>query len=206
MNFLAHIALSGNNEDIVVGNFTGDYVKGVLNAEKEAIYGHEYILGVKLHRFIDDYTDTDSSLKELAKILANKYGRSSAIGIDLLFDFFLASEFEIWHHETLMNKVETFHNILHKKEYLIPDRMQSLVRALIKNNWIGKYNELNSFKVTVVNMSKYHPFLLPLEELFSGGDQSLDLYKEYFLEFYPRLQQSSSDFLFEQSEKLRIKL
>lgn len=53
MNFLAHAHLSGENEDILFGNFVADAVKGneVMNFEGDIRQG------IRLHRKIDVFTD-----------------------------------------------------------------------------------------------------------------------------------------------------
>ncbi len=53
MNYLAHIFLSGNDDDVLIGNFIGDYVKGKdFNNYPAGIQK-----GILLHRRIDTYTD-----------------------------------------------------------------------------------------------------------------------------------------------------
>ena len=60
MNFLAHTYLSGANDEIIVGNFMGDYVKG-----KNYLHLPELIKkGILIHRDIDYYTDTHPITRE----------------------------------------------------------------------------------------------------------------------------------------------
>ena len=53
MNFLFHMLLSGNDEQLLVGNFMGDFVKGPLQERFEPRIRQ----GVMLHRKIDSYDD-----------------------------------------------------------------------------------------------------------------------------------------------------
>lgn len=53
MNYLAHFALSGTEEEIIVGNYIGDSLRGVNTKN----FSERVQMGIKLHRFIDDYTD-----------------------------------------------------------------------------------------------------------------------------------------------------
>ena len=55
LNYLAHIYLSGANEEILVGNFIGDYVKGFELGR----YSDLVRKGIILHRHIDSFTDTN---------------------------------------------------------------------------------------------------------------------------------------------------
>ena len=64
MNFLAHIYLSDNSNEIILGNFMADFIKG--NNFQHLPEG--VIKGIKLHRAIDDFTDTHEIVKKDIKI------------------------------------------------------------------------------------------------------------------------------------------
>ncbi len=86
MNFLAHIYLSGNSDDIKIGNFLGDFVKGRLNKLSEKIYSEDVIKGMALHREIDHFTDTHPIVKQSIDRLQPKYHKFS--GIVLVFFYY----------------------------------------------------------------------------------------------------------------------
>ena len=52
MNYLANLYLSGNNEDVLIGNFIADSVKG----SKYKDYTSKIQQGILLHRQIDTHT------------------------------------------------------------------------------------------------------------------------------------------------------
>lgn len=53
MNFLAHAFLSGDDPDVLFGNFVADSIKGNMLTN----YSPEIQKGVVLHRAIDEFTD-----------------------------------------------------------------------------------------------------------------------------------------------------
>ena len=53
MNYLAHFYLSHHDENLIVGNYIADDIKG----NKYLDYPQEIQKGILLHRLIDDYTD-----------------------------------------------------------------------------------------------------------------------------------------------------
>ena len=53
MNYLAHIYLSGEDEDLMIGNFIADSVRGNQLAD----FPEGVRKGIVLHRKIDSYTD-----------------------------------------------------------------------------------------------------------------------------------------------------
>ena len=58
MNYLAHLHLSGPDPDCRTGNLMGDFVRGRLYASRLEALPPGYGQGLRLHRFIDHFTDT----------------------------------------------------------------------------------------------------------------------------------------------------
>lgn len=80
MNFLAHTYLSGENDDLKIGNFLGDFVKGRLNKLSQNQYTEGIIKGIALHREIDYFTDNHPIVKQSIDRLQPKYHKFSEIG------------------------------------------------------------------------------------------------------------------------------
>lgn len=53
MNFLAHLFLGRDTDDLLVGSYLGDFVKGEINGELPT----DITRGILLHRHIDSFTD-----------------------------------------------------------------------------------------------------------------------------------------------------
>ena len=87
MNYLAHIYLSGESDDIILGNFIGDYVKG----NKHQNFPEQVAYGILLHRAIDSSTDRHPLVRECIELIRPGYGRYSGIVADVFFDHFLAA-------------------------------------------------------------------------------------------------------------------
>ena len=85
MNYLAHIYLSGDDEEIIIGNFIGDFVKGHHFNE----YTQMMRKGIILHRYIDSFTDTHAIVRRSKARLSEQYHKYSGIIIDILYDHFL---------------------------------------------------------------------------------------------------------------------
>ena len=69
MNFLAHLYLSKNNKNILIGNFIADAVKG----KKYKDYSKEIQTGILLHREIDNFTDNHTVVKQSKRRLNERY-------------------------------------------------------------------------------------------------------------------------------------
>jgi len=87
MNFLAHAVLAGNAPDRIAGSMAGDFVKGVLY---DADYPAEFLLGLRLHRRIDAFSNRQVHLRQSAGRLPEQLRRMAPPCIDMLADHFLA--------------------------------------------------------------------------------------------------------------------
>ena len=87
MNFLAHLYLAQGDEDLMLGAFLGDFVRG-----QRALWSYRPGIrdGIRLHRRIDKLTDHSEQVKTLRRKLPSEFRRYSGIVIDLAFDYELA--------------------------------------------------------------------------------------------------------------------
>jgi acyl carrier protein phosphodiesterase len=91
MNFLAHIYLSGDNDLLKIGNFMADSIRGNQYLQ----YPDEIKKGILLHRFIDTFTDAHLIYRKSKHRLHEKYGHYSGVIMDIVYDHFLAKN---WNH------------------------------------------------------------------------------------------------------------
>ena len=87
MNFLAHLYLSGDNEDLIIGNFIADMVKG----RQIENFQEEVVKGIELHRKIDYFTDNHAIVDQSKRRLRNKYRLYSGVIVDMFYDHYLAA-------------------------------------------------------------------------------------------------------------------
>ena len=79
MNFLAHIYLSFNDDEIAIGNFIADSIPGnKIDHLPERIQK-----GVLLHRDIDTYTDSHHIPKLSSRRLHKNYRHYSRVIVDI---------------------------------------------------------------------------------------------------------------------------
>ena len=87
MNFLAHAVLAGSSAERIAGSMAGDFVKGVLY---EANFQPEFLVGLRLHRRIDAFSNQEPILRRSAKRLPADLQRLAPPCIDMMADHFLA--------------------------------------------------------------------------------------------------------------------
>jgi acyl carrier protein phosphodiesterase len=151
MNFLAHLYLSGDNEELLVGNFIGDYVKG----NKYNNYPPEIKSGILLHRQIDFYTDTHPIFRESKRLLVPEYGLYAGIVMDLFCDHFLAINWQNYSDLTLREFAKRAHAILLSNYFQLPSRVQGFLPFLIQHKRLESYARKEGIQKSLEIMSRY---------------------------------------------------
>jgi acyl carrier protein phosphodiesterase len=195
MNFLAHLLLSGNNEGILMGNYGGDFVKGLLTEEKTRSWNPEYVVGLKLHRYIDSFTDTHPVVRQAKAKVAENHGRLSGIIIDIYFDYFLAKFFADFCNETLWKYAHRMYSVIEKNGHLIPEQMIPMSNAMIRQDWLNSYASLDGIDLTFGRMSRRADFMLPIRNAVEDLRNNEAFYQDKFLLFFPAVQDATEHFL-----------
>ena len=135
MNFLAHIFLSGNNDLIKIGNFMADGIRGNDYLE----YPEEIQKGIILHRAIDTFTDAHPIWRKSKHRLHERYGHYSGVIIDILYDHFLAKNWNQYTDEKLEDYVERFYQSLKDNYEILSPKTKKLMPYMIESNWLVSY-------------------------------------------------------------------
>ncbi|RZS90523.1 ACP phosphodiesterase [Aquimarina brevivitae] len=135
MNFLAHIYLSGDDDHLKIGNFIADSVKG----KKYETYPKNIQKGILLHRKIDRFTDTHFIVRESVARLFPKYGHYSRVIIDIIYDHFLAADWNNYSSVPLEQYVAEFYTLLQDNYSVLPKRIQNFLPYMIADNWLLSY-------------------------------------------------------------------
>ncbi|MFZ9848053.1 MAG: ACP phosphodiesterase [Flavobacteriales bacterium] len=194
MNFLAHIALSGNDEEIAIGNFIADTI---LPKERNLL-SDKMMRGVKLHHAIDTFTDSHSSFirtTQLSRSLLKKY---APVATDVFFDHFLALHFEKYFPGTTLDIFSTdFYASLQKHNDALPERAQILIHHLIKNDWLKMYRTVDGLNIILTQMSKRTRFESNLDKATEVLREHYTTIEEDFSLLFPELIQLSRNFNFD---------
>ncbi len=151
MNYLAHLYLSGSSEDIILGNFIGDYVKG----KKYFDYPDDVAKGILLHRRIDSFTDSHPQTREAKELFRAEFGLYSGIVVDFFYDHFLAKNWEHYSEETLRSFAKRVHAILLSNFRLLPRRVQGFLPFLIQNKRLESYATVEGIVNSLKIMGNY---------------------------------------------------
>ncbi|MBW7469216.1 acyl carrier protein phosphodiesterase [Pontibacter aydingkolensis] len=183
MNFLAHAFLSGDNPELLLGNFIADTVKG----KQAALYTSEVAKGIKLHRLIDTYTDTHEIVAETKARLRPQYRKFAPVIADMYYDHFLASRFEQYADEPLILYTEKVYNIVGASMHLLPERMKYIFEHMRQHNWLLGYAQLEGVGRALTGMSRRASFESGMETAVYELEQNYTLYADEFETFFPEL-------------------
>ncbi len=150
MNFLAHLYLSKNNKNILIGNFIADAVKG----KKYKNYSKEIQIGILLHREIDTYTDTHPIVKKSKRRLNERYGHYDGVIIDILFDHFLAKNWNNYSEIPLDIYAESIYDFLNDHFDTYPEKIQYMLPYMIDYNWLVSYASIDGIGLVLNGMNR----------------------------------------------------
>ena len=149
MNFLAHIYLSGDSDDIMIGNFIGDFVKG----KKYLGYPEHIGKGIILHRKIDSFTDRHPITKKCKSYINPMYNKYSGIVVDIFYDHFLATNWKYYSSVPLKDFVVQKYTILSAYEYFFPEEVKTFFPYFLETNWLYAYSTFDGLGTVLQNMS-----------------------------------------------------
>jgi acyl carrier protein phosphodiesterase len=172
MNFLAHIFLSNNDNQITIGNFIADGIRG--KHYKKYPIGIQK--GILLHRQIDTFTDAHPTVRKSTKRLHENYSHYSGVIVDILYDHFLAKNWIQYSNIPLPDYVESFYDLLEDNFETLPVRIQKMMPYMIADNWLLSYAKIEGIQKVLDGMNRR-------TKNISGMHTATVELKEFYIEF-----------------------
>ena len=185
MNFLAHIELSGEDKDLLTGNFLGDFVS---KKEMEALPANIQ-KGVLLHRVIDQFTDQHPVTKACNRLLHEKHGKYAAVLTDIFYDHFLAKHWQEFHHSNLNDFAAGIYEQLGHYLPFFPDRAKAFYQYMCHYNILYRYKDLEGIHMVLQGMARRSSYGKHMAQGISTLEEHYESFEKNFLNFYPELQQ-----------------
>ncbi len=186
MNFLAHIYLSFGDDDITLGNFMADSIRG----NKFKHLPERVQKGIVLHREIDTFTDTHPIPKKSSKRLHKNYSHYSRVIVDIFYDHFLAKNWKSYSDEPLAIFVDGFYDILEDNYAILTDGVKRMMPHMIADNWLLNYAEMEGIAKVLKGMnrrtenrSKMNFAIIDLEEHYNAFEVEFTAFFEELILF-----------------------
>jgi len=185
MNFLAHAFLSGDDEQITIGNFIADHVKG----KSIQLFTEPVIRGILIHRKIDYFTDHHPVVEQTKLRLRPQFRKYAPVIADVYYDHFLARNWNDFSPTPLAEFADSFYHLVLKSAELLPQRTLQMLPFMISNNWLVSYASLNGIDKVLTGMSKRTKFPSGMEHAAEELEKNYELYREEFNVFFPDLRE-----------------
>ncbi|MEZ5084457.1 MAG: ACP phosphodiesterase [Bacteroidales bacterium] len=183
MNFLAHLYLSGEDEEMIIGNFIADHVKGKV-IEK---YSGGIVAGIRLHREIDNFTDTHPVFIQSKNRLAVNYKKYAGVVTDMFYDHFLSSTWPEYSHESIDSFTKRMYRIIMRKYFILPPKTKRILPFMAQDNWLKGYGTFEGLGRALSGMARRTPFKSGMENAIIDLKKDYALYHAEFSEFFPQI-------------------
>ncbi len=151
MNYLAHLYLSGPSDGVRLGNFIGDYVKG----NRFSLYPPEIRKGILLHRQIDSFMDEHPLSHASAELFRARYTRFSRVIIDVVYDHYLAKNWDKYSDQSLHDFVNEVHKLFITNYFILPPPVRQFLPFLIRSRRMENYQHLSGIEKTLKIMANH---------------------------------------------------
>lgn len=190
MNILFHMYLSGDDHEVLVGNFMGDFVKGPLGDAYPPRIRH----GLMLHRKIDSFAQRDTNFQTSRLRLSPYYGLYRGVLVDLFYDHFLAKGWDSWSDVPFPDYIAWARGIIERHLAIMPRQLQEFV-PVIFNELLPSYKCITGTESALIRMSGRVRRANPLAE---GGAELTRHYEDLkadFERFIIAVQRFSTDII-----------
>ena len=181
LNFLAHLYLSENKTNILIGNFIADHIPG----NNYTHFHPEIQKGILLHREIDTFTDAHPIVRKSKRRLHPRYRHYKGVIIDIFYDHYLAKNWANYSAIPLANFAQDFYNLLNDNFEILPKKTQHLLPYMIEYNWLYNYQffegiekVLNGMNNRTKQKSQMHLAIEDLKSLDSEFEEDFTVFFE----------------------------
>lgn len=185
MNYLAHLHIACSTKSSFVGNFLGDFVKGNPDGQ----FSQGIVQGIRLHRFVDSYTDQHPIVKSLKPLFSGELRRFAPIALDMFWDHCLAKYWDQFHYDSLTSfcqqaelkiKVES-----QLEAHLLPARFIKVSQLVWQQSWFESYREMDNIHFALQRMALRSPRMAALGKCGEALSENYEFFLQQFFVLYP---------------------
>ena len=184
MNYLAHAYLSFGNSNILVGNMISDYVKGKTQFD----YPPEIQAGIKLHRAIDDFTDTHEATKNVKEIFKKDYRLYAGAFADVVYDYFLANDRnEFVDDESLKIFSTETYTLLEKEQHHFPEKFLKMFPFMKSQDWLYNYRTNEGMQKSFGGLARRAKYIEETDTAYQIFLENKENIQGYYEIFFPEI-------------------
>jgi len=149
MNYLAHIYLSGGREDIIIGNFIADFVKG----KEIENYAEKIKHGIILHRRIDEFTDKHPNVIKSRGILWINHRHYSRVILDVFYDYLLIYHWQRYSKTDFIKFIKNFYSAIDRNVEILNNKALRVFTLMKIDNWLYHYSTFRGVDESLKGLS-----------------------------------------------------
>ncbi len=184
MNFLAHLYLAGDDEDLILGQMLGDFLEpGWRERVPVAVQR-----GIRQHQQVDLFTDRHPIFARSRARLPVGLRRYAGIVIDIYYDHVLANHWSRFRADlTLEQFAHTRYQTLLRRKDELTDKLRLALPSIVQHDWLTSYRDFSGIQRTLRGVSRRLRRANPI------GEAGVSLRREHaglerdFLDFFPEL-------------------
>lgn len=171
MNILAHFYLSDQDDELLLGAYLGDFIKGDLSV----IENKQVQKGARIHREIDAFSDVHPAFISSMKRFDREFRRFSGIIVDIFYDHFLAKHWQHYSDKNLQQYSTEIQEILERNLQDLPENGKAFLRYMNTHNLPFSYQDFAVLEKVFYGLSNYrlkrkNPIEKALEQLQKNYD------------------------------------
>ena len=175
MNYLAHLAFSYPDPDLMLGNFIADGLK----KQEEQHWSARVNRGVKMHRDIDFFTDQHESSRWMKDQFYSTIGKYHSVAVDIVLDYYLMQQWTQLFDFTFIQLQETIESVLEEHKSNMNPRHSRLAASLIRYKWLNHFKTWEGLSEVLGRMNQRAKFVVNFNDV-------IPVLKSNHSEFYKR--------------------
>ncbi len=183
MNYLAHAYLSFDKPEVLAGNMISDFVKG----KKQFDYPSGIQTGIRLHRDIDQFTDTHAATRAGKEVFRNDYRLYAGAFMDVVYDHFLAVDQNEFPEGSLLAFTARTYAMLEPFIPLVPANFQQMFPYMKQHNWLYNYQFPAGIEKSMAGLVRRAAWLTESGTAFTIFKQHYDHLQQCYHQFFPEL-------------------
>lgn len=200
MNYLAHLFLAGKNDGLILGSLLEDYITGGIENESNRHLPPDVKAGLKLHRHIDTFTDSDKEIALCKQLFYPGFGKYSPVIVDVILDHFLQRNWDTFAKEEFdIFKSRVYQSLTTTYTEWQPPALKSLVRSMVEHDWLKNYIHFWGVEKALSSLNR-RVKQVDLTQALPVMRQHYDFIDHLFLSFFKRLKESCETEFFEDGQ------
>lgn len=141
------------------------------------------------------------TFRKSTKRLHKKYGHYSGIIVDILYDHFLAKNWNRYSNIPLEAYVESFYASLEIHHDLLPPRIQKMLPYMLSDNWLLSYASIEGISKVLDGMNRRTKNRSSMNEAVIELKEFYEEFENEFSDFFEELIVTSQEKLLELNQE-----